>query len=359
MNHTISTPHTGSFDDRKDGVPLAMVDLVHGLEVQDVHPDNTLLTLSNYIYALGLPLRQHTMALAIVRHVNWDTGDGCYAGLETLARESRLNEREASRAIKALVDLGIIGRKRTLRGNSKTWLILPSESENPIPAVFGGNVQDTGGGNVQDTGGEVNQSVFFNQSKKPKDSQIEDSKVVGRKRKPQERGAGDASSKATVIDTPTPTNSAPAAARQQEWPEPVTVAERPQPFDPLNNPDKPPISFMAGYCQVMLRRYAKTWLTVWDMDIEKVIRYYATRWPKFLKDLQHHRANELANVPYADGLRAAEGLEAAIIPVAKVDAVRCLDCGTYTLHPKDLINYRGERVADGCHDCHRPALVAA
>ena len=106
---------------------------------------------------------------------------------------------------------------------------------------------------------------------------------------------------------------------------------------------------MAGYCHVMLKRYEKTWLAVWELPLEKVIRFYSTRWPRFLVDLQRHRANELANVPYADGLKTA-ALD-ALEPEAKVDPIRCMKCEQQTTRPKKPMNYHGERVTDGCADC--------
>ena len=67
-----------------------------------------------------------------------------------------------------------------------------------------------------------------------------------------------------------------------------------EPTQHIHQPDFPPSSFAPGYCQVMLQRYQKTWLNAWEHPLEKVIRYYSTRWPKFLRDLSIHRANELA-----------------------------------------------------------------
>ena len=77
-------------------------------------PDNTLLTLTEWVYSLDLPLRVHSLALAIVRRVSWDTGKGCWASLGTLANDARLNKREASRGFRYLKEQRIIGRKRSL-----------------------------------------------------------------------------------------------------------------------------------------------------------------------------------------------------------------------------------------------------
>ena len=125
-------------------------------------------------------------------------------------------------------------------------------------------------------------------------------------------------------------------------PEPIT-----QPPRPIYHPDAPPPDFMAGYCQTMLRRYATTWLASWKKEIDEVIRYYATRWPKFLKDLQRHRANELGNRPYGAGLETADVME----PEAEIDSVECLKCQRMTTRPKKPMSYRGRRVTDGCAEC--------
>ena len=129
---------------------------------------------------------------------------------------------------------------------------------------------------------------------------------------------------------------------------PAPPATAPPPA-PWYHPDNPPLSFMAGYCEVMLRRYKNTWLAAWEHTLEKVIRYYAKNWHKFLVDLQRHRANELANVPYADGLKTA-ALD-ALEPEPKVDPILCEGCGNQTTRPKKVMNYRGKRVTDSCADC--------
>ena len=110
-------------------------------------PDNTLLSLTKYIYALNLPLRQQSMALAIANRVFWDdcprgkAGEGCYAGLATLAHDAKLGLRVASKTLAALVKAKIIGRRRTLTGNSVTQIFEKvTESPTTIPAPVCGNV---------------------------------------------------------------------------------------------------------------------------------------------------------------------------------------------------------------------------
>ena len=161
MSHTDTNHTIGTQDFESDGVAIPWTDLVGGVEVIEPPtgpqwtPDNTLFSLSRYIFSLALPLHQHSMALAIANYVSWNTGQGCFAGLDTLARESRLTERAASRALAALVTKGIIGRKRTLTGNSMTRINLKvalhnatqeADTTTPIPANGSGSVPASGSG---------------------------------------------------------------------------------------------------------------------------------------------------------------------------------------------------------------------
>ena len=149
------------------GAPqLVLTDLVHQLAPPEYPlpvPDNTLLTLTEWVYSLDLPLRVHSLALAIVRRVSWDTGKGCWASLGTLANDARLNKREASRGFRYLKEQRIIGRKRSLSGPSETWLIrehVPEQAALPIHATGGASVPATIIASVQDTVGGENQLLL-------------------------------------------------------------------------------------------------------------------------------------------------------------------------------------------------------
>ena len=91
--------------------------------------DNTLLTPTTWVYSLKLPLRAHSLLLAIIQRMNWDTGKGCWASVESLAEDARLSLREAARQIRWLADHGIIGRKRRRDASAETWLIVDREGE--------------------------------------------------------------------------------------------------------------------------------------------------------------------------------------------------------------------------------------
>ncbi len=143
----------------------------------------------------------------------------------------------------------------------------------------------------------------------------------------------------------------------------------PQPMSDIYNPDGPPAGFTAGYAQVMLRRYAATWLSAWTQlgepgspeQIEKVVRWYSVRWKKFIEDLARHRANELANIPYGRPGMAVD--ETVTEPVQKKDPVLCVNCGTMTLLPLKFLKLSsfdqsrfpdrqlGETVTEFCGDC--------
>ena len=111
--------------------------------------DNTLLTLTEWVYSLNLPLRAHSLALAIIRRTNWDTGKGCWASVESLAEDARLSLREAARQLRWLADHGIIGRKRRRDASAETWLIVDREGEQiSLPNLDTERVRSATGGRL-------------------------------------------------------------------------------------------------------------------------------------------------------------------------------------------------------------------
>ena len=109
--------------------------------------DNTLLTPTTWAYSLKLPLRAHSLLLAIIQRMNWDTGKGCWASVESLAEDARLSPREAARQIRWLADHGIIGRKRRRDASAETWLIVDREGEQiSLPNLDTGRVRSATGG---------------------------------------------------------------------------------------------------------------------------------------------------------------------------------------------------------------------
>ena len=104
-----------------------------GMPPPDDYPlpelDNTLLTPTKWVYSLKLPLRAHSLLLAIIQRIDWDTGKECWASVETLAEDARLSCREAARQIRWLAEHGIIGRKRRRDASAETWLIVDREGE--------------------------------------------------------------------------------------------------------------------------------------------------------------------------------------------------------------------------------------
>ena len=91
--------------------------------------DNTLLTPTTWVYSLKLPLRAHSLLLAIIQRIDWDTGKECWASVKSLAEDARLSLREAARQLRWLADHGIIGRKRRRDASAETWLIVDREGE--------------------------------------------------------------------------------------------------------------------------------------------------------------------------------------------------------------------------------------
>ncbi len=93
-------------------------------------PDNTILTLWDWAVSLDLPLDQSAMLKAICRFVDWKTGSGCTASVETLRHESGIpTKQRATAARTALMAKGIVGRKRRLSLTAQTWLILDPHDE--------------------------------------------------------------------------------------------------------------------------------------------------------------------------------------------------------------------------------------
>lgn len=150
-------------------------------------------------------------------------------------------------------------------------------------------------------------------------------------------------------DVPPP----PAAAQvppSEDVPPPRRVTEPPK---PAYHPDFPPESFQPGYCQAMLEKYRKTWLDSWKKPIGDVVRWYSTRWDKFLVDLSRHRANELDNRPYGDGLPLET--DCADPPEPKIEPLRCEKCGELTVRPRgQRLRIGNEIVVDGCYECSPP-----
>ena len=126
--------------------------------------DNTLLTPTTWVYSLKLPLRAHSLLLAIIQRMNWDTGKGCWASVESLAEDARMSLREAARQIRWLADHGIIGRKRRRDASAETWLIMAREGEQiSLPNLDTERVRSaTGGRSRSATGGRLTNSSSTN-----------------------------------------------------------------------------------------------------------------------------------------------------------------------------------------------------
>ena len=126
--------------------------------------DNTLLTPTTWVYSLKLPLRAHSLLLALIQRMNWDTGKGCWASVESLAEDARLSLREAARQIRWLADHGIIGRKRRRDASAETWLIMAREGEQiSLPNLDTERVRSaTGGRSRSATRGRLTNSSSTN-----------------------------------------------------------------------------------------------------------------------------------------------------------------------------------------------------
>ena len=149
--------------------------------------DNTLLTPTTWVYSLKLPLRAHSLLLAIIQRMNWDTGKGCWASVESLAEDARMSLREAARQIRWLADHGIIGRKRRRDASAETWLIMAREGEQiSLPNLDTERIRSATGGRSRSakdgrsrsaTGGRLTNSSSTNQLNQKVPGLVDASKV--------------------------------------------------------------------------------------------------------------------------------------------------------------------------------------
>ena len=112
-------PETGDYDGQ-----LVAIDLVDQLDPPTTPehplpiPDNTVRTLFNWAMDLDITQGSRMVLLTVIRHVKWKDGTGCTASIPTLAREAHLSERSTKGHVKALIEAGLISRKRRM---NRTW----------------------------------------------------------------------------------------------------------------------------------------------------------------------------------------------------------------------------------------------
>ena len=352
------TEPIGTTDFHQDGVQLPGVDLVPNAPQLPERKPGGPLDRSKWVVSWAPHLGHPAFKLLAVMNDYSNPEGRCFpsrkalmvkSGMSGSAVDRGLSELKVKGAIRVVVD-GKAARTANiyqLTGGSESWG--PAKPEHS-PKVGRGYPRKWEGGLSPKVG---NGTLPFSSNPKLEPGSGQNDQVFnnsGRKRKSSER------------QTRAPRNG----GEQPQSPQPTsTLAEPrisapPAPAPPAVSPDHPPTSWMPGYCQVMLRRYRQTWLDAWDQEEEKVIRYYKTRWPKFLEDLQRHRANELANVPYGGGLKELDDLD-QLQPEKPPELVNCSSCGTTTTNPKGPVFRRvgGELESDACFGCDRVTLELA
>ena len=160
-------------------------------------PDNTVKTLFYWAMDLDISQGARIVLLTIVRHVEWIDGTGCKASIPTLAREAHQTQKTTKGHIKALIDAGLISRKRHFSKASETLLATSTVGVETTPTV---GVETTPTVGVAATPLTNSSSSLSNQSKKPKKTESkkqetktnktseEEKRRPGRRVRPKGRG---------------------------------------------------------------------------------------------------------------------------------------------------------------------------
>ena len=333
---------------------LGMPDLAVHLDSPPI--PGTSWELQTWVNGLRIPRLDKAVLHGIVVHVHWQTGEGCYAGIDTLARELAMSPRSVKSGLAGLVSAGIITRRRRLVGTTETIINLDTtrvSRANSCPSVEANSCPSEGAGFVAD------RTVPFSSNNKNEQSVSSFSfeysvmEEKGNQNQNFEKAVPTLPDRPDFDDSLAPADKPPTQDLRQLAGMDSTSAQSLQHNPPPQfYPDNPPPQFFAAYCLAMLQRYRNTWLSAWEHNTDKVVRWYSTRWPKFLEDLQRHRANELAGVGYAPGFDKAE---ASPLPEPPVEPMHCEQCGVMTTRPRgQFLKIGDEVVVDGCYECSPP-----
>ena len=337
-------PHYDTDTGDHDG-QLPYADLVHQLP-PPTYPapelNNTLLNPTDWVYALRLPLKAQSGLLAIVRRVDWETGRNCWASVETLAADARLNCRDMLRQLRFLKSEGLIGRRRRRDGTAETWLILDREgyqSELPV-----GDTSRTSGCDTSRTSGcadgvRENRSfllpIHYNQTKVigSATSLVETGVTTGDLKSKifEEEGATEpGATLATAVKEPASTNEQSAAPppstadEVRDWID-AHVSETPMDFE---------IDALGKHCW-------PAWEKHWELDFGGALTVWtadATSRRKFRKDLAMHLRKVGLPVIGENG------------ELPQPEAY-CNKCRAATTSPIAPFDYGGRRECDQCAKC--------
>ena len=236
-------------------------------------PDGTVKSLFYWAMDLDITQGARMVLLTVIRHVTWADGTGCTASVLTLAQEAHMTRKTTISHIKALIDAGLISRKRRFSKATETLLATSTVGVETTPTVSVGSTPTSGrSGNASNQSSSSNLS---NQSKKPKKTESKKPETKTNKTSEEEK-------------TTTRTESAPQGAR------PMAHAEEVDAWLETNMPSTPMVSF----AEAMLKHYKKLKLW-WQPDVSdgwhsntsisraaKVVSNNLPTWQQFRVDLR-------------------------------------------------------------------------
>ena len=140
MNVTTDSPHinpdNGEWDRQLPNPDLvAQLDPPTAPEHPLPIPDNTIKTLFYWAMDLDIPHGPRLALLTILRHINWEKGDHCTAGIQTLAREAQFSRKTLKAHIKYLVGENLISRFRQIGRTTETRLGTVGVETTPMVGV--------------------------------------------------------------------------------------------------------------------------------------------------------------------------------------------------------------------------------
>ena len=97
--------------------------------------DNTVKTLFFWAMDLEIPHGPRLALLTILRHISWEKGDRCTAGIQTLAKEAQFSRKTLKRHIKYLVDAELISRFPHIGRTTETRLGMAGVETTPTAGV--------------------------------------------------------------------------------------------------------------------------------------------------------------------------------------------------------------------------------
>ena len=273
-------PETGDYDGQ-----LVAIDLVDQLDPPTTPehplpiPDNTVRTLFNWAMDLDITQGSRMVLLTVIRHVKWKDGTECTASIPTLAREAHLSERSTKGHIKALIDAGLISRKRRMNRTWTTDLITCPTSPRlvkKLPSRLGEAASPTGGRSGFTTNQLSSSTNLSNQSvTTPRLRKKQETKTPGTK------------------ETEIPLEEEKTKTTKEVPPPKVTAhAEAVDAWLETNMPASP----MPSFAEAMLKHYKKHWWQPFVTDgwhtrttVAEAAAHVTkdlTQWQKFRVDLR-------------------------------------------------------------------------